>query len=86
MIINAVTPAIVPPKVQDSIVLVIEKFENLFTTQKPESLGRESPIPPAQIASPTRIGETPRLGAIGPKIEEAVTKATVVDPCAARRI
>ena len=58
-----------------------------MTTQKPESLGSEQPIPPAHIASPINIGETPdswdTMGAI---MDDVVTSATVVDPCAALNI
>ena len=54
-------------------------------TQKPESLGSDRPMPPAQIARDTRIGDTVAIPAkIGAKIADVVTSATVVDPWAAR--
>ena len=56
---STVSPDRVPPTVQHCIVCFTLNRENLLTTQKPESLGSEQPIPPAHIASPITIGETP---------------------------
>lgn len=49
-------------------------------TQKPESFGNEKHILPQQIASPTRTGLSPDDTNMGPKIDEAVTAATVAEP------
>ena len=86
MITSAVTPAMVPPAVHDFSVSCTLMFAYLDTTQKPESLGSERPTPPAQIASPTRIGDTPILAATGPSMVDVVTSATVVEPREERSI
>ena len=77
---RALTPAIKPPIVQARKVSGTERLLNRFTTQNPESFGSDSPTPPAQIARPTRTGETPSSNTIGPIILDVVTSATVVDP------
>ena len=76
---SAVTPAMNPPNVQACNVCVTVNFPNRDTTQKPESFGNERPIPPAQIASPRRIGDTPSSPIIGPRILEVVTNARFHD-------
>src|SRR5690625_21998 len=76
----------VPPTVQVFRVSATESPENLLTTQNPESLGSESPIPPAQMASPSRIGEAPSSKAMGPRTVDAVISASVVFPRETRRI
>lgn len=53
---------------------------NLEITQNPESFGSENPIPPAQIARPTRIGDAPDAAIALPRIDDVVTRATVVEP------
>ena len=63
-----------------------EKPEKRFTTQKPESLGRDRPTAPKQMARPTRTGETPMAEMEGATMAEVVTRATVAEPWAARRI
>ena len=58
---------------------------NRLITQKPESVGSDRPMPPAQMARDTRIGDTVAIPAkIGAKIADVVTSATVVEPWAAR--
>ena len=79
------TPATKPPNVHPRIVSVTSMWKNLEIAQKPESLGRERPIPPAQIAIAHRIGETPEVAAALAIIAEVVVRATVVEPCAQRR-
>ena len=82
---SAVTPEIVPPTVHTRIVPGTSNFPKRLITQKPESFGRESPMPPAQIASAASSGDTPsRPVTTGAKIAAVVTSATVVEPCAAR--
>ena len=54
--------------------------------QNPESFGRESPIPPAQIAMAHKIGETPQVAMVLERIAAVVISATVVEPCAQRMI
>lgn len=73
--------------VQHCMVCFMLNLENLLTTQKPESFGSEQPMPPAQIASPIRTGETPESRAtMGAMMDDVVTSATVVEPCAALNI
>lgn len=84
--VRDVKPAKNPPIVHAFKVWTIVSFPNLFTTQKPESFGSERPIAPEHMAKPSRMGETPRSPAAGPKMLEVVTKATVAEPNDARKI
>ena len=79
------TPATKPPTVQPLIVSVTSIWKKREIAQKPESLGRERPMPPAQIAIAQRIGDTPEDAAAEAIIAEVVVRATVVEPCAQRR-
>ena len=81
-----VRPATVPAIVHDLIVSAAERLLYFETTQNPESLGRERPIPPEQIAKPGRIGEMFMPAQIGPIMDAVVTRATVVEPVEALRI
>src|SRR5699024_6902044 len=85
-IARTVTPANVPPAVHVFNVSCTDKLAKRLTTQNPESLGSERPIPPAQIANPSSNGDAPKSAAIGPNTVEAVISAKVVFPSVARRI
>ena len=78
--IRIVTPAMKPPIVQPRIVSVTSIWKNLEIAQNPESFGRESPMPPAQMAIAQRIGETPEAAAADAIMADVVVRATVVDP------
>lgn len=80
------TPATKPPSVHPRMVSVTEILKNLLIAQKPESFGRESPIPPAQIAMAHKIGDTPLVAIVLDIIAAVVISATVVEPCAQRII
>ena len=80
------TPATKPPILHPRIVSGTEIWKNLLIAQKPESFGRESPIPPAQIAIAHKIGDTPQVAMVLDKIAAVVISATVVEPCAQRII
>ena len=69
-----------PPIVQPRIVSVTSIWKNLEIAQNPESFGRESPMPPAQMAIAQRIGETPEAAAADAIMADVVVRATVVDP------
>lgn len=84
--IKIATPAINPPILQPRIVSGTEIRKNLLIAQKPESFGKDKPIPPAQMAIAHRIGETPHVAMVLDKIAAVVIRATVVEPCAQRII
>ena len=86
IIAKPVKPATKPPIVHAFMVCEKVKPEKRLITQKPESLGRDKPTPPQQIAKPTRIGEAPMDSIDGATIAAVVTRATVAEPWAARRI
>ena len=76
MTIRETTPAIVPPMVHDWKVCLMENPEKRLTTQKPESFGSDMPMPPAQMARPTRTGETtPSFTTSGARRAEVVMSA-----------
>lgn len=79
-IIKPVKPAIKPPRVQAFIVCGKVKPENLLTTQKAESFGRDKPTAPQQIAKPTSTGDAPTALIDGATIAAVVTNATVDEP------
>ena len=79
-ITKPVKPAINPPSVQAFIVCGKVKPENLLTTQKPESFGRDKPTAPQQIVKPTSTGEAPTALIDGATIAAVVTSATVAEP------
>lgn len=79
-------PAAPPPKVQPRIVSDTLILKKRLIAQKPESFGRENPMPPAHIAIAQSTLETPLDAIVGPRIEAVVISATVVEPCAQRII
>src|SRR5690554_1564425 len=83
---KATTPASVDPSVHDPNVSRTDRPENRETTQNAESFGSEKHMPPAHTARPRSMGESPPVAAVGPRIAEVVIRATVAEPCAARRM
>ena len=74
-ITSDVTPDIVPAIVHALKVSPTLNLLKRLTTQKPESLGSDKPMPPAHIARPTSTEEAPAIPeTIGPMIAEVVTK------------
>ena len=78
--IRIAIPATNPPMVHPRMVSVTEILKNLLIAQNPESLGRDRPIPPAQIAIAHRIGDTPLVAMVLDIIAAVVIRATVVEP------
>lgn len=78
--IRIAIPATNPPMFHPRMVSVTEILKNLLIAQNPESLGRDRPIPPAQIAIAHRIGDTPLVAMVLDIIAAVVIRATVVEP------
>lgn len=79
-------PAINPPMVQPRMVSLTSIRKKRLIAQKPESFGRERPIPPAQMAMAQRTGETEEAAMVELRIAAVVIRETVVEPCAQRMI
>ena len=82
--IKIATPATKPPRVQPRMVSISLRWKKREMAQKPESLGRDRPIPPAHTAMAHRMGETPEAAAAEETIAAVVVRATVVEPVAMR--